>query len=92
MKVDKTKHLVFGYINGSNSSDGVEMNDKEEYYRSIYLFNWLLSLCFVYAGRLLYIYCIATIKMQSNGIETNCTPLKLRNKLYIISHSLNGMI
>ena len=30
MKVEKPKHLVFGYINGSDSYDSAEMNDKEE--------------------------------------------------------------
>jgi hypothetical protein len=30
VKVEKPKHLVFGYINGSDSSDSVEMNDDEQ--------------------------------------------------------------
>ena len=30
VKVDKPKHLVFGYINGSDSSDSAEMNDDEQ--------------------------------------------------------------
>ena len=29
-KIKKPKQLVFGHINGSNSSDSAEMNDKEE--------------------------------------------------------------